>query len=124
MDKATVAVIVSAISAGIAMLSLGWNIFRDMILKPRLKVEFGVMHAFSPYSNETVDFISVSGTNFGPGSTIVQKIFIKKTSFWRKLLKKQLYLLCYYLIINYQKLWRKVKKLICVFHTMQTVFSR
>lgn len=38
MNKDEIAILVSLISLGVAALALGWNIYRDIILKPRLRV--------------------------------------------------------------------------------------
>ena len=81
MDKATIAIIVSSLSAVIAGLSLGWNIYRDVILRPRLKVKFAVKRLFIRGLNNPSDgvdvlpkFISISVTNFGTRSTTIQAI--------------------------------------------------
>ncbi len=77
MDKATLAIIISSISAAIAGLSLGWNIYRDVILKPRLKVNFEVRTLFTPRINTLSKFISISAANLGTRSTTIQNIRAK-----------------------------------------------
>lgn len=84
MDKATIAIIVSAISASVACLSLGWNVYRDVILKPRLKVKFALRKLFTPGIDNLSDdvdalskFISISASNLGARFTTIQKIRIK-----------------------------------------------
>ncbi len=77
MDKATIAIIVSGMSAGVAFLSLGWNIYRDVILKPRLKVNFEVRTLFTPSTNSSSKFISISAANLGTRSTTIQRIRAK-----------------------------------------------
>ncbi len=81
MSTATVAIIVSVISTGIALFSLGWNIYRDIVLKPRLKITFGVRELVTPGSNEKPEFVYISATNFGPGSTTATMVHTRKTSF-------------------------------------------
>ena len=80
MDKATLAIILSSISVGIAGLSLGWNIYRDVVLKPRLKVKFAVRKRFTPDINQMSKFISISATNLGDRPTTIQKIRAKKAA--------------------------------------------
>ena len=80
MDKATLAIILSSVSAGIAGLSLGWNIYRDVVLKPRLKVKFAVRKLFTPGINQMSKFISISATNLGDRPTTIQKIRAKKAA--------------------------------------------
>lgn len=77
MDKATLAVIVSSVSAVIAGLSLGWNVYRDVILKPRLKVRFAIRKRFTPGINQMSKFISISATNLGTRPTRIEKIRLK-----------------------------------------------
>lgn len=77
MDKATVAIIVSIISAVIAGLSLGWNIYRDVVLKPKLKVKFSIRKLFTPGIDQMSQYISISATNFGKTSITIEKICLK-----------------------------------------------
>lgn len=88
MDKATVAIIVSVISAIIAGLSLGWNIYRDLVLKPRLKIKFAIKKLFTPGIEQMSKYISISATNFGKASITIEKIRLKS-------LKKELLVFTY-----------------------------
>ncbi len=42
IDLGAVAIFISVFSILIAAFSLGWNIYRDVILKPKVKVAFGI----------------------------------------------------------------------------------
>jgi hypothetical protein len=37
-----IAVIISLLALSTSCVSLGWNIYRDVVMKPKLRVEFGV----------------------------------------------------------------------------------
>jgi hypothetical protein len=88
MSKESVAILISIASILLASLSLGWNIYRDIILKARLKVRFmvGVLH--HPNFNKPLERLIVSTTNFGPGKIKCTMLFIKDSSFWKKITHK------------------------------------
>jgi len=77
-----IAIYISFTALLVSAFALGWNIYRDVILKPRLKVHIqisnihhgGKMHG--PY-------IAISATNFGPGSIVCNSINIAKKSIVR-----------------------------------------
>ena len=87
MDNSSVAILVSLISIGVAALSLGWNIYRDIIAKPKIAISFGVSTIIVPNLDEEQEYISLSATNHGPGSVTISSILIKNTSLWKRLSK-------------------------------------
>ena len=89
MDTSTVAIIVSFISASIASLTLGWNIYRDIGLNPRLSVSFNVI--FLPDYTGKLKYLSISGSNLGLVPTKVNGINLKEHLLWKGLLKKTRY---------------------------------
>lgn len=89
MNISTIAIIVSSISAAIAFLTLGWNIYRDIGLNPRISVRFNVV--FLPNFTGKQKFLSISGSNLGLVPTKVNGINLKEQSFLRWLLKKTRY---------------------------------
>lgn len=62
----------------IASISLGWNIYRDVILKPRLKVKFGLYHFVQTGLVHTKEieqkYLKIGCINFGPGEIIINSI--------------------------------------------------
>jgi hypothetical protein len=74
-----IAIWISLIAVLISGLSLGWNIYRDVILKPRLSVDIafgsliqsskgnGRMLITSKTNTRDGAFIIITGTNHGPG---------------------------------------------------------
>lgn len=85
------AIIISLVSIAIGGLALGWNIYRDVILKPRLKVTFGVKIITHLAAPEQARFLVLSVTNHGPGSVNLNMVRIRRTSFWLKILGKEVY---------------------------------
>ena len=88
MKPEYVALFVSFGSLLVAALALGWNIYRDLVLKPRLKVSFGIKGIVGGPFSKTMTYVVLSLTNFGPGSVKCGIIFYKKTSLFLRLRKK------------------------------------
>jgi hypothetical protein len=42
MSLALIALLISGLSVAVASLSLGWNIYRDVLVKPRVNVRMGI----------------------------------------------------------------------------------
>lgn len=77
---------ISGISAGVAFLALGWNIYRDIILKPKIKVRLQISEILTPGDpqEERDTKVDFTATNFGPGTVILQGIRVKTKKFLRK----------------------------------------
>jgi hypothetical protein len=65
-----IAIVVSLISICVASLSLGWNIYRDIGLKPRVFVKFGVTYLDF---HEDRKSLAISVTNLGRISITVNR---------------------------------------------------
>ena len=77
---------ISVAALVVSVFSLGWNFYRDVILKPRLKVTAAVTRV-GPTERGWEDFITVSAVNLGPGSIICNGILGEKKHFlrfWKK----------------------------------------
>jgi hypothetical protein len=67
------------LALAISLLSLGWNVYRDVILKPRVKVSFGVKSIILPGKGfET--HLMVDATNHGPGDVVCKGAVIRRRS--------------------------------------------
>src|SRR6266850_3285487 len=84
MDRNTTALVVSAASLLISGLSLGWNIYREIALKARLRVSFQVSTMVHP-ALPTQRYLDLSIVNHGPGRVTCDIIVVKTSSLWRKL---------------------------------------
>lgn len=70
----------------VSAFSLGWNFYRDVILKPRLKVTAKINKIIQP-GRDLGDFIDVSAVNLGPGAITCNGILGQKNyllRFWKK----------------------------------------
>lgn len=63
----------------VSAFSLGWNFYKDVILKPRLRVIVAIIHVTGSGRTEG-PYINVSGVNHGPGPIIVNGMLGQKVS--------------------------------------------
>src|SRR5450756_1986834 len=70
----TAAILISLFSIVIAGVALGWNVYRDVILKPKLRVRFSVANVVTPGVGRDGTFLNITGTNFGPGELVVSMV--------------------------------------------------
>jgi len=68
---------ISCLSLIVAAVALGWNIYRDLILKPRLKVRFSISKLAMQGVDEHPIFFRLSATNWGPGAIVCNMIVYK-----------------------------------------------
>ena len=80
----TISLLISISSFLIAALALGWNIYRDVIMKGRVKIRFG-WRVIIDGQEKTPDMIMLSGVNHGPGKVVLGLIITKNTSLVRRL---------------------------------------
>ena len=79
---------ISILSFVVAAFSLGWNIYRDIILKPRVRVT--VSRAFVMTTRrDPQDKLIISAVNFGPGKVNLNIIWFKRRSLMLRLRGKQ-----------------------------------
>src|SRR6059036_3741600 len=85
-----VALCVSILALIGSSVSLGWNIYRDVVLKPRLKVAFGIKSMVRENEEHRISemgrpFLELKGTNHGPGEVVCSGAIVKSYSFPRSL---------------------------------------
>ena len=77
MTMSEIAIGISIISVLIAGLSLGWNIYRDVILKANVKISFAIMTLVQVGISARPEYVNITATNFGPGPVNLSMIEIK-----------------------------------------------
>jgi hypothetical protein len=87
------ALVLSLLALVVSAFSLGWNIYRDIILKPKMKVEFGIRTTFGTAHDGTLvqsgaPFIMLSGTNHGPGDVVCIGAVVRRFSFLRSVFQE------------------------------------
>jgi hypothetical protein len=88
MSQEFTAILISVVSILVASLSLGWNIYRDVILKARIKVTFMFGLIVHPNLNKSLERLFLSATNFGPGIIRLKMIYVKESSLLKLILRK------------------------------------
>lgn len=91
METEVIALLLSVFSISVAALALGWNIYRDVILKPKLKVDFGIKKIVHQTFTEPLTKLIITATNFGPGRIKCSMIQFMNAPLWRRLLRKTEY---------------------------------
>lgn len=86
MDIQLTALTISFVSILVAGLSLGWNIYRDVILKPRMRVRFQVSTIVHP-ALPSQTFLGLTTVNHGPGRITCNMIHVKTAPLWRRVLR-------------------------------------
>jgi hypothetical protein len=81
MDRADVAILISVLSF---IGNLGWNVFRELWLRPRLRVSLDIATVASEVIKAQRK-IMISGTNFGPGKIRVGMIRWQKATLLSRL---------------------------------------
>jgi hypothetical protein len=84
MDRADIAIIISVLSFGLACFSLAWSVFRELWLRPRLRVSIAVARISSEVMDPELKTM-ISGTNCGPGKIRVSIIRFDESSFLSRL---------------------------------------
>jgi len=91
MTPESMSLYISIFSIAIATLALGWNIYRDVILKPRVKMRVSVSRIVSSGIPDQVTKIDVSATNFGPGKVRCNMVDLRNAPLWRRILRRAKY---------------------------------
>jgi hypothetical protein len=89
MTIAEIAITISLFSITIAAASLGWNIYREVILKPRIKISVQQITLAQEGNPHSPNYVSIRATNFGPGVTTLSMTLLKHSSWWKKLFRKE-----------------------------------
>ena len=84
---------ISVLSLIVASIALGWNVYRDVVLKARVKVSVSVVQVLGDRAHLGSDpsFIRVGVTNHGPGTVIAQMIIGQQAGLWRRLMRRTQY---------------------------------
>src|SRR5206468_626278 len=79
------AVVLSFFAVLISAFSLGWNVYRDVILKPRLKVRLSWTRLLDTAGPRGSPFLQLSIVNHGPGDIICGMPMIRNKRWFRRI---------------------------------------
>ena len=80
MNYSDIAIIISVFSVLVAAFSLSWDVYRDVILKPRVRVDFGVRTVVGYGGTDKTEYVVLTATNYGPGVVNLHMIEMKDSS--------------------------------------------
>jgi len=87
INKITLADVISFFAIIISIVTISWIIYKDILLKPRLKGRIQISNIHQ--RNRTIGpFADITFVNHGPGHIIVESIWVHKKSLWRWLFRK------------------------------------
>lgn len=81
------ALCISVLALFVSGANLGWNIYREVALRARVKLNFGV-RAIVGTAKPDLTKIVLSITNIGPGVIHPQMILYRKASLWRRITRR------------------------------------
>lgn len=82
------AIIIAGFSLLVSAVALGWNIYRDIILKPRLKMRFSLSVIHHQTFPKPITTLVLSATNMGPGQIKCSMIQLRTAPLWRRIIRK------------------------------------
>jgi hypothetical protein len=89
MSAGEVALLISFGSLIVTAASLFWNVYRDVVRKPVLRISLMVGLIVHSTFKQNLGRVVVTITNFGPGKTQAEMLQLRKSSWWRRLLRQQ-----------------------------------
>ncbi|QYY36595.1 hypothetical protein [Ruficoccus sp. ZRK36] len=86
MSDNSTAIWISILSIVIAAFSVGWNVYRDVILKPKLVLNVTVSDITNTQKPEySAERIVITATNHGPGKTKACLLWLRHSSVYKRL---------------------------------------
>jgi len=83
IDYAAVAIVISICALMVSCFSLGWNIYRDIIAKPRFRVSLRIGRWTYSTKRIYAPDLDLAVVNFGPGLLVVRNAVIRtRPAFW------------------------------------------
>lgn len=91
MNTEDLSLIISFVAVSLAAVALGWNIYRDVILKAKVKVSFKIVEIYHETLPQIPQYINISVTNFGPGRIKIMNIQAMNAPWRKRLLQTKQY---------------------------------
>jgi hypothetical protein len=79
---------VSFLSFGVSAFALGWNVYRDVYLKARLRLVFGLYTVHHDSFPKPIWRYSFSATNLGPGKIKLTSLALRDYSIWKRITRR------------------------------------
>jgi hypothetical protein len=88
-DYEITAVVISIFSLSVSFLVLGWNIYRDIVLKPRLKVSLSISKIVSGTTASALK-IAITVVNYGNRQVTCNGVYTDDSTLWKYILRKKI----------------------------------
>jgi hypothetical protein len=82
-----IAIVIAVVSLSIAMLTLGWTIYRDAIQKPRFRVSVAIKSIYQAGSEPDGPYVFVEALNLGPLPNRIGMVYARN-SWWQRQIKR------------------------------------
>ena len=82
---------ISAVALVLSGFALGWNVYRDVIMKPKVVVRFAVVKLFGGGQSQlqqTGTYLNMTATNHGPGAVELNMISGKVAGFLQRMSRR------------------------------------
>jgi hypothetical protein len=81
---------ISLLALFVASLNFGWSIYKEIVLKARVRVSIAVVSLVTPGVRTTPkeQYVKLQLTNFGPGKVWIQMMGGKVSSPWRRMVRR------------------------------------
>lgn len=93
IEKLTFSDFIAVLALAVSGISIFWNIYRDILLKPRLKVRVQISGILQPGSPQKKSFIDITATNHGPGAITCESIIARRRALFRWLKPRYFFVL-------------------------------
>lgn len=84
VTTAHIAIVISTLALAVSTFSLGWNVYKEIGLKARVKVGISVVEEVWNQGKSREKWIMIFAVNFGPGPVILTSLAVKRTWWNRK----------------------------------------
>ncbi len=84
--------VIALLALAVSGFSIFWNIYRDILLKARMKVRVQVSEMIQSGSTQRNSFIDITATNHGPGAITCESIHARRRALFRWLKPRYLFI--------------------------------
>jgi hypothetical protein len=82
---------ISVLALCVSLFNLGWSVYKEIILKARLRVRFLVKNEVTAEREIVGTYLSLKATNLGPGKVTLVSASCRVGPLWRRVLRKVAY---------------------------------
>ena len=88
MTASSFAILISCLSLVISVIALGWNIYKDVYLRARVRTSFKLMVLQHATFQKPLWRFCFSAMNLGPGKVRLETLALQESSIWKKITRR------------------------------------